>query len=480
MIVSILRILSVLLAIVGSSFILPIITALFLGERQVLPAFIFPMLLSILFAAVFNYIFRRRKIKISGKFTFLAVALSWIFTSLFGALPLYFSGSMASFTDCVFESVSGFTTTGSTVLSSVELLPRTINLYRCQTCWLGGLGIVGLTVALLPLLGVGGFKLIKAESTGPDKGKMTPKIATTAKLLWVIYLSLTAAQTLFLCLAGMDFIDALSHAFSCLGTGGFSTRDGSIAAFSSPLIDFICILFMFLGSVNFSLYYYALIKDNEEIKTNSELKALFLISFLAIILVSVFCMPLYKNFFTALRYGAFQVVSVMSTTGLSNADYTSFPAPAQFFILLLFFIGGSSGSTSGGIKVIRYVVMTKCLRSEVKKMLHPNAVFPIRINGRPAGSELIGNVASFIFLYFFLVFLTTFFGALGGYDCFSSATAALTFVGNVGPAFGSFGPSDNFGSVPPLLKCWYAFAMLAGRLELYTMLIFFSKSWWKK
>lgn len=480
MIVSILRILSVLLSIVGSSFILPIFVAFFLNERKVIPAFIFPMIFSFIFALIVNFVFRRHKIKISGKFTFLSVALSWIFTSLFGAVPLYFSGSIPNFTDAVFESVSGFTTTGSTILQSVECLPRSINLYRCQICWLGGLGIVGLTVALLPLLGVGGFKLVKAETTGPEKGKMTPKIATTVKLLWIIYLSLTASQTVLLRLSGMDFIDAISHAFSCLGTGGFSTRDGSIASFNSPLIDSICIIFMFLGSVNFSLYYYILIKEIDEIKRNSEFKALLLIVVFCSLSVSIFCLSLYRNFFTSLRYGIFQVVSIMSTTGLSNADYTSFPMGAQFFILLLFFTGGSSGSTSGGIKIIRWVIMAKCLVNENKKLLHPHAVFPIRINGEVARGDLVSGVASFIFLYFLLILLTTFFGALAGFDFLSASTSALTFVGNVGPAFGKFNPASSFASVPSLLKWWYSFVMLSGRLELYTMLIFFSKSWWKK
>ena len=317
-------------------------------------------------AAIFIFLFRKQKFNLKIKFTFVIVASAWIFTSLFGALPLFTSGYIPSFTDAVFESVSGFSTTGASILSEIENLPRSINLWRCQTHWLGGMGIVALTVALLPLLGVGGFQLIKAETTGPEKGKITPKITTTAKYLWLIYVIFTAIQTILLKIFGMDFIDALSHAFSTLGTGGFSTKNNSIASYNSIPIDIICTIFMFLAGINFSLFYYFVTKKFQDIKDNSELKAYCGICIFAIIAMTLCLLPTYKSFGTALRYAAFQTTTIISTTGFASADFTLWPMTAQFFVFILFFIGGCSGSTAGGIKVIRWVVLHKQLSNETK------------------------------------------------------------------------------------------------------------------
>ena len=272
MIITLLRIISALLGIVGTSFIVPLAAALACGETNAVLPFALPMAISWLCVLVFNLPFRKRTMNLTVRGTFVVVACAWIFTSLFGALPLYFSGAIPSFTDAVYESVSGFTTTGATILSDVESLPRSMNLWRCMTHWLGGMGIVALTVALLPLLGIGGFQLIKAETTGPEKGKITPKIATTAKLLWIIYFALTAIETVLLLLCRMDFIDSLSYAFATLGTGGFATRNASVGAYNSAAVDAVCTTFMFLAGVNFSLYYYALTREFAEIRHNSEFK----------------------------------------------------------------------------------------------------------------------------------------------------------------------------------------------------------------
>ena len=480
MIITLLRIISALLGIVGTSFIVPLAAALACGETNAVLPFALPMAISWLCVLVFNLPFRKRTMNLTVRGTFVVVACAWIFTSLFGALPLYFSGAIPSFTDAVYESVSGFTTTGATILSDVESLPRSMNLWRCMTHWLGGMGIVALTVALLPLLGIGGFQLIKAETTGPEKGKVTPKIATTAKLLWIIYFAFTAIETVLLLLCRMDFIDSLSYAFATLGTGGFATRNASVGAYNSAAVDAVCTTFMFLAGVNFSLYYYALTREFAEIRHNSEFKV-----YLALIVFVVFALtasikPLYGSFLTALRYSSFQTAAIITTTGFATADYTLWPPYAQFFILLLFFIGGSSGSTAGGVKVIRWVILFKQFGNEAKKMLHPHGVFAIRLNGAPGRKDVVFNVAAFLFVYGVLVLLTALAGSFAGLDLFSAFTGSLSMVGNVGPAFGALGPSCNYGFLPPLLKWWYCFAMLAGRLELYTMIIFFLPDYWRK
>ena len=318
-------------------------------------------------------------------------------------------------------------------------------------------------------MGIGGFQLIKAETTGPEKGKITPKIATTAKLLWIIYFALTALQTALLLLCRMDFIDSLSYAFATLGTGGFATRNASVGAYNSAA-----------AGVNFSLYYYAFTRDFAEIRHNSEFKAYLVIITVVVLALTLSIKSVYGNFATALRYASLQTASIITTTGFATADYTLWPPYAQFFILLLFFIGGSSGSTSGGVKVIRWVILFKQFGNEAKKILHPHGVFAIRLNGAPGRKDVVFNVAAFMFVYGILVLLTALAGTFAGLDLFSAFTGSLSMVGNVGPAFGALGPSCNYGFLPPLLKWWYCFAMLAGRLELYTMIIFFLPDYWRK
>lgn len=474
------KIISILLAIVGTTFIIPITVALVYGEYFILPHFIIPMILSWIFCTIIFVIFKKKEIILRTKSTFVVVAFAWIFASLFGALPFYTTKFIPSFTDAFFESVSGFTTTGATILSQMEHFPKSLNLWRCQTHWLGGMGIVALTVALLPLLGVGGFQLIKAETTGPEKGKITPKITTTAKFLWLIYLFLTVLQTILLTISGMNIVDALSHSFATLGTGGFSTKNSSVGHYNSVSIDIICTVFMFLSGVNFSLYFYFITKKFSDIKNNSELKVYTCITLISILLITFIIRPNYNSFGQSLRFASFQTVSILTTTGFATADFTLWPTAAQFVIFLLYFIGGCSGSTAGGIKVIRWVILSKQFNNETKKMLHPHGVFSVRLNHLPGRKDIIFSVAAFIFLYLTLVLITTFIGCLGKLDILSSFTGALSIVGNVGPAFGSLGPSCNYGFLPSFVKWWYCFAMLAGRLELYTMIIFFLPEFWKK
>ncbi len=479
-VISLLKISSILLSIVGVLFAIPLGVAFYYGESQVYLSFIIPMAVSFVFVAAVNFPTRHRKITMNTRQTFLIVALSWVVVSLMGAIPLYASGSIPRFVDALFESVSGFSTTGSTILSEIESLPKSINMLRCLTHWIGGMGIVTLTVALLPLLGVGGFQLIKAETTGPEKGKVTARITTTAKILWLIYLGFTVAETIALKIAGMTFSDALSHAFATLGTGGFSTRNTSIGAYNSVAIDVIIMIFMFLSGINFSLYFYIITRKFSDIGTNSEFKAYLVIIFALIAAVTVSLIGYYGSFGNSLRYSSFQVISLMTTTGFSTADFMDWPAVTQFLLFVTFFIGGCSGSTSGGVKVIRWLVLGKQVQNETRKMLHPHGVFAIRLNGRPGRKDIVFNVAAFMVVYFGLVAVTTFVGCLGKLDVWSAFTGALSMVGNIGPGYAMLGPSQNFGFLPDFVKYWYSFAMLAGRLELYTMIIFFLPVYWEK
>lgn len=474
------RINILLLAIISITFALPIGVAIYFQEYQIIPSFFIPGITCIALAIIVLLLGKRKKIAMTPRDAFIVVAAAWFFASLLGSLPLYFSGWVPSFTDAFFESVSGFTTTGATNLPDVEILPKALNMWRCQMHWLGGMGIVALTVALMPLLGVGGFKLIKAETTGVEKGKVTPKIATTAKILWIIYFSFTIIQTILLKLAGMSWYDALAHTLSTLGTGGFSTKNSGIAHYNSPAIEWICTVFMFLAAINFSLYYYAVTFKFKEIIQNSEFKAFIFIVFATTLGITFFIYKIYNNFGHSFRVALFQTTSIISTTGFSSVNFDLWPAGAKIFLLFLMLIGGCSGSTAGGVKVIRWVVLSKQTTNEVRKMLHPHGVFNVQLNGRVGRKDVVFSVAGFLFLYCFIVAITALVAACNNIDTISSITASMTMVGNVGPGLGAVGPMYNFGFFSPATKWWFSFVMIAGRLELYTILIFFMPSFWKK
>jgi trk system potassium uptake protein TrkH len=472
------RIICVLLAVIGLSMLLPVSAACVYGEYSLLPVFLIPLAVSLAAGIVALITVKKRQVVFSMRNAFAIVALCWICTCIYGALPFVLSGSVRNPVDAFFESVSGFTTTGATVLDNVECLPKSIILWRCQTHWLGGMGIVALTVAIFPLLGIGGFQLIKAETTGPEKEKVTSRIATTAKMLWIIYMVMTLIEITALKLAGMGMLDALCHAFSIAGTGGLSSRNDSVAAFHSPKIEEICTVFMFLGSVNYTVYCYAVTGRFSNIRNNTELKVQTGIYLSSVFIIAAVLFPMYR--WSAFRYSAFESAAVMSTTGLSIADYTLWPPAAQFILFLLFFTGGASGSTSGGIKVIRWVILYKQVANEMRRMLHPHGIFSIRLNGRAGRKDVVFNATAFITLYIMLACIVTFCGCLANLDLLSSCTGSLAMLGNIGPAFGKFGPRYSYGSLPDCMKLLYSFAMLAGRLELYTMLIFFVPWYWKK
>ena len=470
MIFSVVRVAVYVLGIVGTSMAVPLAVACIEGERRMAGVFLSLMIAGWAAAGLFLLRGRRRSQVFDVRNAFGVVGGIWIAVCLFGALPFALSGYFASFTDAVFESVSGFTTTGASVLAEVESLPRSLNLWRCQTHWLGGMGVIALAVALIPLLGVGGFRLIKAETSGPTKSKFTAFVSNTAKTLWLIYCLLTVADAALLHWAGLDVIDAVAHAFSTIGTGGFSTRNGSLGSFALPLVEWITFAFMLLASVNFAVHYRLFTGRFSEVWRDTELRALVVIVVAAI--AGIFAIRAFAaaDLSATFRTTAFQVASILSTTGFMTCDYLTWLPGAQCILLALFFIGGSSGSTAGGVKVIRWTILAKQLRNELSRILHPHEVISLSVNGVTGREVFVPVVATFVFVYLLLVMVTAFFGTLSGLDLFTSFTGALTMVGNVGPAFGSLGPTSNFGAIMPALKWWYAFAMLAGRLEIYTLL----------
>ncbi len=423
-----------------------------------------------------------RRADLSIRSGFLLVSFVWICVSLLGTLPYMLSSSIPYFADALFESVSGFTTTGASVLTDVEALPQSMLLWRGFTHWIGGGGIIVLSVAILPLLGIGGMHLMKAETTGLKVDKLAPRIAETAKYLWFLYMGLTAVLTALLLFGGMGFIDALCHAFSAISTGGLSSRNASVAYFNSAYIDWVLTAFMLIGAMNFILLIRVFRGGFGYLKIDSEFKAFILIfaAATAVVSVSTYCDARYDTWADAIRYGAFQVASVFSTTGFATDDYEVWPVVAQTVIFLLFFVGGCSGSTAGGIKVVRHVVMFKQLGRELKYLLHPRAVFVFRINGEPARSGLVNAVAAFFFIYIMSVLTLTLALSAAGIDAFTSFTAVLGTIGTVGPGFGEVGPTKNYGHFSDYAKYVLSFAMLLGRLEIYTLLVLFTPWFWKR
>lgn len=476
------RIISYLILIVSGFMLIPGVIAFAEDEHAALISFLVTISISV-FNFIFMLVFTRGRINenLSAKDGFLFVTLSWIAATFIGALPFYISGAMPEFVNAVFETMSGFTTTGASVLSDIESLPSSILFWRSLTHWLGGMGIVVLTVAVLPLLGIGGLQLIKAEAPGPTVDKITPRITETAKILWLIYIGLTFAQTILLMIGGMNFFDSLTHTFGTLATGGFSTKNSSVGAYNSAYIDWVITIFMVLAGINFSLHFRLMSGRYRDILRDSELKAylgIFAVSTLVIAwnISGVNC----SSIADSLRFAGFQAASILTTTGFATADYEKWPALSQTVLFMLMFIGGCSGSTGGGIKVIRIITLLKQGLNEMKYLLHPKGVFTLRINRHPVKKDIIYAISGFFFLYILMLLVTTMVAASSGSDVTTSFTASLATLGNIGPGLGLVGPTENFGFFPAYVKWWFSFAMLVGRLELYTVLILFTVTFWRR
>lgn len=411
---------------------------------------------------------------------FLIVSLTWVFMSAFGALPFMLSGAIPNFTAAFFESVSGFTTTGASVLTDVEVVPHGVLFWRSLTHWIGGMGIIVFAVALLSFMGAGGAQLVSAESSDPIRGKIQPKIKDAAKILWGIYMILTIAQTVLLLAGGMSLFDSLCHTFGTVGTGGFSTRNASLGAFSS-YSQYVVTVFMILGATNFTLHFFVLTGKFSRFIKDQEFRL-----YIGIILLSGIYIGLHLFFTTdygmekSLRTSFFQVASIISTSGFATENFILWPASLVMVLFLLMFIGGSAGSTTGGMKVVRILIAGKKIRHEFQRILHPSAIIPIHLNGKPVRDGVVTNVLVFLFVYIFIFIVASLILMITGVDFITAIGGVAATLGCVGPGLGEVGPIGNYSEIPLISKWVLSFCMLAGRLELFSFIIVFSPLFWKK
>ena len=443
----------------------------------------YPFLFCILITGLIGFAMYSPKVDkktIRAKEGLAIVAFSWILISFFGCLPFVFSGSIPSLIDAFFETVSGFTTTGATLIDNVEILPKGILFWRSFTHWIGGMGILVFMVALLPAIGVGGFQIFKAESPGPTADRFVPRIKDTAKILYITYISMTLIQIALLLFGGMSLYESMLHTFGTVGTGGFSTRNLSIGAYNSTYIHIVIAVFMILSGVNFSLYYVIYKGRWKEVLKNQELKL-----YLGIILGSTILIALnlkisaFQDIGTALKDALFQVSSIITTTGYATVDFDLWPAFSKSILFLLMFVGGCAGSTAGGMKSIRILVLLKKIKREVGKIFHPRAVMPIKNGDKIIADETVSGISTFFALYIFIFLISVVIISLEGIDLASAATAVAVTLGNVGPGFGFVGPRTTFSGFTPYSKLFFSFLMLLGRLELFTIIAFFAPKTWR-
>ena len=477
---AILTVIGFLLILVGFFMMLGIPFSLYYGDDDILALIISGLATSIIGGITF-LLTRQKNVEIKKRDGYIVVSLGWFVMALFGAIPFVVHGSIPSYTDAFFETMSGFTTTGASILNDIESLPHGLLFWRSITQWLGGMGIIVLSLAILPILGIGGMQLFVAEVPGPTKDKIHPRVKETAKRLWGIYFILTIGETILLLLGGMNLFDAINHSFTTMATGGFSTKQNSIAAFESPFIHYVITIFMFLAGMNFSVHYYLLHARFNILKKNEEFRfyTIFIIAASVIIAFALFTTN-YSDFEKSFRDSLFQVVSIVTTTGFITADYESWGLFFQLIFFLLLFVGGCAGSTGGGIKIVRHLLLIKNSLLELRRLIHPRAVIPVRFNNSSVGQEIVSNILAFFQFYLGVFIFGTIIMSLLGMDFLTSIGSVATSLGNVGPAIGSVGPVYNFAHIPDLGKWVLSFLMLLGRLELFTILIIFSPAFWKK
>ncbi len=413
---------------------------------------------------------------------FAIVAIGWLLISFFGALPFYISGAIPSFIDAFFESSSGFSTTGSTILCEIESLPHGILLWRSFTHWVGGMGILVLTIALLPSMGMGTMQVMKAESPGPIVGKIVPKLGASAKILYSIYLCLTLIETVLLMLAGMSLYDALIHSFGTLGTGGFSNKNISVGYYNSALIDGIITVFMILSGINFSLYYFVIKRNFKGFLKDQELRLYLIILSVSTILIMINLMSsgIYTSLGSAFRYTSFQVASVMTTTGYATADFNLWPMFSKTLLLLIMFFGGCAGSTAGGIKISRIMIGFKNLKASFKRIIHPNGCYIVRLNDKKIDAQTVLGVNTYFFVYMLVFFVGVLIISINNFDPTTTITSVIATLNNIGPGIEMVGPMGNFAPFSGLSKFTFSILMIIGRVEIYPLLLLLVPELWKK
>jgi trk system potassium uptake protein TrkH len=465
----------------GLTMILPLLVGLYYQDQSGIP-FLKSMGITVVCGLGLYFIFKGEKAEVISQREGMAiVAVGWTAVGLFGALPFYFGDGFHGFVDATFESVSGFTTTGASILTNIETVSKGLLFWRSFIQWLGGMGIIVLSVAILPFLGVGGMQLYKAEVPSPVPDKLKPRIRDTALMLWKVYALISLLETILLLFGGMGLYDALCHTFTTMPTGGFSTKNASIAHFNSVYFDCVFIFFMLMAGINFSLHYQLLRGKPLVFWQDSECRFFLGTVLLLTVVVSLDVYgSVYETIGAALRYGAFQVVSIISTTGYATADYEKWPAMSQLILLLCMFFGASAGSTGGGMKCLRIMLCFKYCYRELFSLIHPHAVTQIKIGGKTVPDDVMRSVVGFLALYLGLFALSAVILAGLGVDFRTSFAAIAASIGNIGPGFGLVGPAGNYAQIPFLGKWLLIWCMLLGRLEIFTVVILVVPEFWRK
>lgn len=441
-----------------------------------------PFLVTILITALIGGVmtrFKKGESSIGAKEGLAIVTFGWVFASILGALPLYLTG-VATYVDSFFEIVSGFTTTGATILEEIEGLPEGILFWRSFTHWIGGMGILVFTLALLPALGIGGFQIFKAEAPGPVAGKIAPRLRDTAKILYITYITITLAEVALLSIGGMGLYEAFLHTFGTVGTGGFSNRNGSIGDFDSTYIHLVISFFMVASGVNFSLYYSFFRGKSMDLFKDEEFRLYIKIITIATLAIAVdLWLVSYHNIGYSFRDAFFQVSSIITTTGYSTADFDIWPTFSKGILLILMFVGASAGSTGGGMKIIRILVMAKLVKREVGKLYHPRAMMPVKVNNKVVSNETVARIYSFMALYLLIFLFSTLLVSLEQVDLVTAGTAVVATLSNIGPGLELVGPEQNYAFFSVPTKLWLSFLMLLGRLELFTIIALIAPRNWR-
>lgn len=459
--------------------LLPMVCSAIYGEWYMLPAFLLPAVILLLLGLAAS-LRTPKNTTIYARDGLAIVALVWVLMSAFGALPFVISGEIPAFADAFFEMVSGFTTTGSTILNDVEALSHGALFWRSFSHWVGGMGVLVFAMAVLPMTDGRAMHLMRAEVPGPTCGKLSSKLSDSAKILYSIYFAMTALEVALLCAGGMSLYDSLIHSFGTAGTGGFSNRGLSIGAYQNPYFEWVIGIFMLLFGVNFNLYYFILMRHFREAFGSEELRAYLGIVLFSTVTIAANILSMVGSVGEAVRTAFFQVSSIITTTGYATADFNLWPTYSRILLLLLMFVGGCAGSTAGGLKVSRVIIFFKAARQDLNKMLHTHAVTAIRFEGKPLDEKTLQGVHNYFNVYMMLIMLSTVLVSLDGFDMITTFTAVITCLNNVGPGMEIVGPMGNFSQFSAPVKYLLSFDMLAGRLELYPMLALFAPRLWRR
>lgn len=469
-----------ILIVIAAVMVMPLALSIVYHEG-IAVSYIVPMAICVLIGVLFG-------IKMPNDRSFYAkegmvlVGISWIVLSIIGCLPFYISRYIPSFVDCFFETVSGFTTTGSTIIENVEALPKSLLFWRSFTHWLGGLGVLAFTMAIFSSKDSKTTLMMKAEMAGPSIGKLSSKWQYSLRILYIIYIALTVMETAFLLFGGMPLFDSVLHAFGTAGTGGFGIKNASIGYYNSAYIDYVIAIFMMLFGINFNIYYLLIARRFAQVKTNEELKWYIGIVLGSAVVMAVNIMPMYRNsFLTAFRYSFFQVNTIVSTTGYATADFVKWPMLSQILIFLLMFMGACAGSTGGGFKVIRAVLVGKTARFAVRKATSPRSVYSIKMDGKPVSAEMRHGIMAYFAAYMIFCAMAILIVSLDNFDFTTTTTAVVSTLNNIGPGLGPvIGPTGNFAGFSALSKVVLSISMLVGRLEIYPVLVLLSRHLWRK